>query len=94
MTIGNWITIVVCILGLAATWGTLLNRVGRNEKDVEKLAGKLEDEQRGRERQGERIGQVEVGLARLEARSDGGGVPRPAAGHPRRATRNPGSEGA
>ena len=38
MTPANWITLIVTLLGLAITWGSLVARLNRAEKDVEKLA--------------------------------------------------------
>jgi hypothetical protein len=91
MTPGNWITLAIAVLGIAATWGALQYRIMRAEKDIEKLQAKDDEYDRGRERQGERIGALEVHLAQVEARAPS---PAPApAGAVRRPTRNPAQGG-
>lgn len=70
---GNVITLVIALTAVAATWGGVLWRVGRVEKDVEGLEKnvdeKMKDFQKARERQGERIGEVEWEIARLGERA-------------------------
>lgn len=66
MTTANWITLLVAILGISATWGALLVRV----KMVEAKASKTADElAASREKQGGRIGVVEERCAALEGAS-------------------------
>lgn len=62
MTTANWITLLVTLAGLAATWGGLLVRVKVAESKVDTL-------DKGRERQGARIGDVEERIAMLEGAS-------------------------
>jgi hypothetical protein len=66
---GNVLTLVIVFAGLGATWGGVLWRVGRIEKDLEGILRtvdtKLTEFQGARERQGERIGEMEWEVARL-----------------------------
>lgn len=69
----NVLTLVIALLAVAATWGGVLWRVGRLDKDLETTAAKVDEKmkdfQKARERQGERIGDLEGEVARLEERS-------------------------
>ena len=59
MSTANWLTLIGTIAALAVMWGELRVRV--------RLAERLLDQvQRGREKQGERLGVVEERLAMLE----------------------------
>jgi hypothetical protein len=55
----NWLTLIATVVALAATWGGLLVRVRIAEKSIDQF-------DRARNRQGERIGVVEERLASLE----------------------------
>lgn len=59
MTNANWITLIVTLVGIAATWGGLLVRVKVAES-------RLREFERGREKQGERLGVVEERVASIE----------------------------
>jgi hypothetical protein len=80
MTTANWITIISLLVVCAVPIGVGLWRVGRLESDVkamreqvdkaltalhEKLDDKLAEIQAGRERQGERLGDVEYDQGRI-----------------------------
>ncbi len=71
-TAGNIIAIAVALFGFAVTWGGVLWRIGRVEKDVEdsrkSVDERIREFQAARERQGERIGEVEWEIARLGER--------------------------
>jgi hypothetical protein len=71
--VANLLTVAIALLGVAASAGAMLWRMGRVEKDQEQLEKKLDerirDFQHARERQGERIGELEWDVARLCERS-------------------------
>ncbi len=64
MTTANWLTLIATALALAVTWGGLLVR-------VKMLEGRVRDLDRGREKQGARIGVVEERVAALEGAAGG-----------------------
>jgi hypothetical protein len=72
-SIGNVLTLVIALVAVAVTWGGVLWRVGRIEKDLEALLVKTDEKMRdfqlARERQGERIGEMEWEVARLSERA-------------------------
>lgn len=73
---GNVLTLAIALLSVAATWGAILWRVTRVEKDVEGLGSRLRELDQGREKQGKRIGVVEGKVERLFERTEaapGGG---------------------
>jgi hypothetical protein len=67
---GNILTLAIALLGVAATWGALVWRVARVEKDVDDHAKRLHEIAEGRERQGKRIGVVEGKIERLFERTE------------------------
>jgi hypothetical protein len=69
-TAANAITLGLSLLAVAATWGALVWRVGRVEKDVEGHAKRLQDHADAREKQGKRIGVVEGKIERLFERTE------------------------
>lgn len=66
----NAITLGLSLLAVAATWGALVWRVGRVEKDVEGHSRRLQDHADAREKQGKRIGVVEGKIERLFERTE------------------------
>lgn len=66
MNTANWITLLVTVVGIAATWGGLLVRVKMVEDRARKTA---DDVASSREKQGERIGEVEKRIAILQERT-------------------------
>lgn len=81
---GNVLTLAIALLSVAATWGAILWRVTRVEKDVEGLGSRLRELDQGREKQGKRIGVVEGKVERLFERTEA-----PAPGGRRRSTTLP-----
>jgi hypothetical protein len=69
-TAANAITLGLSLLAVAATWGALVWRVGRVEKDVEGHAARLQAAADAREKQGKRIGVVEGKIERLFERTE------------------------
>lgn len=69
-TVANAITLGLSLLAVAATWGALVWRVGRVEKDVEGALRRLQDHADAREKQGKRIGVVEGKIERLFERTE------------------------
>lgn len=69
-TSGNAITLALALLAVATTWGALVWRVGRVEKDVEGALRRLQDYADAREKQGKRIGVVEGKIERLFERTE------------------------
>lgn len=69
-TSANAITLGLSLLAVAATWGALVWRVGRVEKDVEAALRRLQEYADARERQGKRIGVVEGKIERLFERTE------------------------
>jgi len=69
-TAANAITLALSLLAVAATWGALVWRVGRCEKDVESCGKRLQEHADAREKQGKRIGVVEGKIERLFERTD------------------------
>lgn len=69
-TAANAITLGLSLLAVAATWGALVWRVGRCEKDVEANARRLQEHADAREKQGKRIGVVEGKIERLFERTE------------------------
>lgn len=63
MTTANWITLIITLVGLAATWGGVIVRVKLVEVKADRTADSLE---KSRDKQGERIGVVEERIATLE----------------------------
>lgn len=70
VTTANWITILVVIVGFAATWGGLLVRVRVTESQCR-------DGERSRERQGLRCGALEDRMGFVEGALAAQGVPIP-----------------
>jgi hypothetical protein len=69
-TAANAITLAIALLAVAATWGALVWRMARVEKDVEGHATRLHEIAEGREKQGKRIGVVEGAIERLFERTE------------------------
>jgi hypothetical protein len=69
-TTANAITLALSLLAVAATWGALLWRVARVEKDVQGHAESLQKAAEAREKQGKRIGVVEGRIERLFERTE------------------------
>jgi hypothetical protein len=69
-TAANAITLFLSLLAVAATWGALVWRVGRCEKDVDSHAKRLQEQADAREKQGKRIGVVEGKIERLFERTE------------------------
>lgn len=59
MSTANWLTLIAAVVGPAFTWGAMQARLKVAERKVEAL-------ERSREKQGERIGDVEERVATLE----------------------------
>lgn len=59
MDVGNWITLGIAVVGIAATWG-------QTQVRLESMSQRLADAEAARERQGKRIGELEKWQARAE----------------------------
>jgi hypothetical protein len=69
-TAANAITLGLSLLAVTATWGALVWRVGRVEKDIEGALQRLQAAADAREKQGKRIGVVEGKIERLFERTE------------------------
>jgi len=65
MNTGNWISIIIAIVGVASAWGALTTKIGNLKEKVGELSAKLAEAQASRERSGERIGKLESELGLL-----------------------------